>query len=349
MASANPEEVEDEIVELLGCKREEVIRASGKTGMGVEEILAAVIERIPHPEGNEEAPLQALIFDSVFNSFRGIIAYFKIENGTIRKGDKVKFFNTGKEYDADEIGVLKMDMVPRNELRTGDVGYIISGIKTSKEVKVGDTITHIARPCDKAIAGFEEVKPMVFAGVYPIEAEDFEDLRASLEKLQLNDASLTFQPESSLALGFGFRCVSHQGLTRVEHDKLLADKIDEYAPDLIVLAKYMRVLNPEFVARYPNRVINIHHSFLPAFIGARPYQQAYERGVKIIGATAHFINNELDQGPIIMQNVINVDHTYSADAMMRAGRDVEKTVLSRALDLALHDKIFVYKNKTVVL
>ena len=202
MASANPEEVEDEIVELLGCKAREVIRASGKTGMGVEEILAAVIERIPHPEGNEEAPLQALIFDSVFNSFRGIIAYFKIENGTIRKGDKVKFFNTGKEYDADEIGVLKMDMVPRNELRTGDVGYIISGIKTSKEVKVGDTITHIARPCDKAIAGFEEVKPMVFAGVYPIEAEDFEDLRASLEKLQLNDAFVDFP--TGVFIGFGF-------------------------------------------------------------------------------------------------------------------------------------------------
>ena len=222
MASANPEEVEDEIVELLGCKREEVIRASGKTGMGVEEILAAVIERIPHPEGNEEAPLQALIFDSVFNSFRGIIAYFKIENGTIRKGDKVKFFNTGKEYDADEIGVLKMDMVPRNELRTGDVGYIISGIKTSKEVKVGDTITHIARPCDKAIAGFEEVKPMVFAGVYPIEAEDFEDLRASLEKLQLNDASLTFQPESSLALGFGFRC----GFLGLLHMEIVQERLD---------------------------------------------------------------------------------------------------------------------------
>ena len=230
MASANPEEVEDEIVELLGCKREEVIRASGKTGMGVEEILAAVIERIPHPEGNEEAPLQALIFDSVFNSFRGIIAYFKIENGTIRKGDKVKFFNTGKEYDADEIGVLKMDMVPRNELRTGDVGYIISGIKTSKEVKVGDTITHIARPCDKAIAGFEEVKPMVFAGVYPIEAEDFEDLRASLEKLQLNDASLTFQPESSLALGFGFRC----GFLGLLHMEIVQERLDrEFNMDVI--------------------------------------------------------------------------------------------------------------------
>ena len=222
MDSAMPDEVEDEIVELLGCKREEIIRASGKTGLGVEEILNAVIERIPHPEGDEEAPLQALIFDSVFNSFRGIIAYFKIENGVIRKGDKVKFFNTGKEYDADEIGVLKMDMVPRNELRTGDVGYIISGIKTSKEVKVGDTITHIARPCDKAIEGFEEVKPMVFAGLYPIDAEDYENLRASLEKLQLNDASLTFMPESSVALGFGFRC----GFLGLLHMEIVQERLD---------------------------------------------------------------------------------------------------------------------------
>ena len=222
MASAMPEEVEDEIVELLGCKRDEIIRASGKTGMGVEEILAAVIERIPHPQGDESAPLQALIFDSVFNSFRGIIAYFKITNGVIRAGVKVKFFNTGKEYVADEIGVLKMEMVPRKELRTGDVGYIISGIKTSKEVKVGDTITHVARPCDKAIAGFEEVKPMVFAGVYPIEAEEFEDLRASLEKLQLNDASLTFQPESSLALGFGFRC----GFLGLLHMEIVQERLD---------------------------------------------------------------------------------------------------------------------------
>ena len=222
MDSAMPDEVEDEIVELLGCKREEIIRASGKTGLGIEEILNAVVERIPHPKGDEEAPLQALIFDSVFNSFRGIIAYFKIENGIIRKGDKVKFFNTGKEYIADEIGVLKMDMVPRNELRTGDVGYIISGIKTSKEVKVGDTITHIARPCDKAISGFEEVKPMVFAGVYPIDAEDYENLRASLEKLQLNDASLTFSPESSVALGFGFRC----GFLGLLHMEIVQERLD---------------------------------------------------------------------------------------------------------------------------
>jgi len=206
MPSAMPDEVEDEIIDLIGCDRKDIIRASGKTGEGVDEILRAVVERIPHPIGDEEAPLQALIFDSVFNSFRGIIAYFKIINGVIRKGDKVKFFNTGQEYEADEVGVLKMDMIPRPELRTGDVGYIISGIKNSREVKVGDTITHVARPCDKAIEGFQEVKPMVFAGVYPIDPTDYENLRASLEKLQLNDASLTFQPESSVALGFGFRC-----------------------------------------------------------------------------------------------------------------------------------------------
>ena len=206
MPSAMPEEVEDEIVDLIGCDRSEIIRASGKTGEGVEDILNAVVEKIPHPEGDEKAPLQALIFDSVFNSFRGIIAYFKITNGVIRTGDHVKFFNTGMEYDADEIGVLKMDMIPRKELRTGDVGYIISGIKNSKEVKVGDTITQVANPCTSAIEGFQEVKPMVFAGVYPIDPTDYENLRASLEKLQLNDASLTFMPESSIALGFGFRC-----------------------------------------------------------------------------------------------------------------------------------------------
>ena len=222
MQSAMPDEVEDEIIELLGCKRDEIIRASARTGMGVEEILNAIVERVPHPVGDPDAPLQALIFDSVFNSFRGIIAYFKIENGSIRKGDKVKFFNTGKEYDADEVGVLRMDMVPRDVMTTGDVGYIISGIKTSTEVKVGDTITHVARPCDKAIAGFEESKPMVFAGVYPIEADEFEDLRASLEKLQLNDASLSFFPESSMALGFGFRC----GFLGLLHMEIVQERLD---------------------------------------------------------------------------------------------------------------------------
>ena len=230
MASAMPEEVEDEIVELLGCKRDEIIRASGKTGMGVEEILAAVIERIPHPVGDEDSPLQALIFDSVFNSFRGIIAYFKIVNGSIKSGDEVAFINTGKEYTADEIGVLKMEMSPRKELHCGDVGYIVSGIKTATEVKVGDTITHVERPCDKAISGFEEVKPMVFAGLYPIETEDFENLRASLEKLQLNDASLTFQPESSVALGFGFRC----GFLGLLHMEIVQERLDrEFNMDVI--------------------------------------------------------------------------------------------------------------------
>ena len=222
MPSANPDAVEDEIVDLLGCKPEEIIRCSAKTGEGVTDILDAVVERILHPVGDEEAPLQCLIFDSVFNSFRGIIAYFKVVNGVIRTGDKVKFFNTGREYEADEIGVLKMDMIPRKELRTGDVGYIISGIKTSTEVRVGDTITHIGRPCGEAIAGFEESKPMVFAGVYPIEAEDYEDLRASLEKLQLNDASLTFTPESSVALGFGFRC----GFLGLLHMEIVQERLD---------------------------------------------------------------------------------------------------------------------------
>jgi GTP-binding protein LepA len=230
MDSAMPDMVEDEIVELLGCKREEILRVSAKTGMGVEETLDAIVERIPAPQGDPDAPLQALIFDSVFNSFRGIIAYFKVVNGRIRQGDMVKFFNTGKEYDADEIGVLKMDMQPEKELSAGNVGYIISGIKTSTEVKVGDTITHVCRPCEKVIEGFEEVKPMVFAGVYPIETEDFENLRASLEKLQLNDASLTFTPESSVALGFGFRC----GFLGLLHMEIVQERLDrEFDMDVI--------------------------------------------------------------------------------------------------------------------
>ena len=230
MPAAHPDEVEDEIVELIGCKPEEIIRASGKTGEGVQEILDAGVERIPCPKGNADAPLQALIFDSVFNSFRGIIAYFKIQNGTIRKGDKVKFFNTGMEYDADEIGILKMDMVPRKEMSTGEVGYIISGIKDAKEVKVGDTITHISNPCSEAISGFQEVKPMVFAGVYPIDPADYENLRASLEKLQLNDASLTFMPESSVALGFGFRC----GFLGLLHMEIVQERLDrEFNMDVI--------------------------------------------------------------------------------------------------------------------
>ena len=230
LESAKPDEVEDQIVELLGCDREDIIRASGKTGMGIDEVLHAIVERVPAPKGDPDAPLQALIFDSVFNPFRGIIAYFKIENGRMRTDDFVKFVSTGKEYHADEIGVLKLDMDPRPELSAGNVGYIISGIKSSKEVKVGDTITHVNRPCDKAIDGFEEVKPMVFAGVYPIETEDFENLRASLEKLQLNDASLTFQPESSAALGFGFRC----GFLGLLHMEIVQERLGrEFNMDVI--------------------------------------------------------------------------------------------------------------------
>lgn len=235
MPSAMPEEVEDEIIELIGCERSDILRASGKTGEGIEEILKAVVERVPHPVGDTDAPLQALIFDSVFNSFRGIIAYFKIENGSIKKGDKVKFYNTGMEYDADEIGILKMNMVPKQELSTGEVGYIISGIKDAKEVKVGDTITHVARPCMQAISGFQEVKPMVFAGVYPIDPNDYENLRASLEKLQLNDASLSFLPESSIALGFGFRC----GFLGLLHMEIVQERLD-------------REFNMEVITTVPN-------------------------------------------------------------------------------------------------
>ena len=236
MPNSMPEEVEDEIIDLLGCKREEIIRASGKTGMGVEDILNAVVDHVPAPVGDESAPLQALIFDSVFNPFRGIIAYFKIVNGSIKQGDDVLFVNTQKRYNADEIGVLKMDLSPRKILHCGDVGYIVSGIKTATEVKVGDTITHTERPCDKAIDGFEEVKPMVFAGVYPIETEDFEQLRASLEKLQLNDASLTFQPESSVALGFGFRC----GFLGLLHMEIVQERLDrEFNMNVITTVPYV--------------------------------------------------------------------------------------------------------------
>ncbi|GAB4254986.1 MAG: translation elongation factor 4 [Saprospiraceae bacterium] len=206
MPNAMIDEVTDQIVELVGVNKEDIILASGKTGEGVENILTAIVERIPPPKGDPDAPLQALIFDSVFNPFRGVIAYYKLVNGTLRKGDKVRFYHTGKEYTADEIGILQLDMIPKEVMKAGDVGYIITGIKTSKEIKVGDTITHVDNPCEEAIQGFEDVKPMVFAGIYPIDNEDFEDLRESLEKLQLNDSSLTFEPESSQALGFGFRC-----------------------------------------------------------------------------------------------------------------------------------------------
>lgn len=222
LPSANPEEVKDQIVDLIGCDRDDIIAASGKTGFGVENVLAAVIDRVAAPVGDPEAPLQALIFDSVFNSFRGIIAYYKVLNGTIKKGDKVKFVNTGSEYFADEIGCLKLDMVPKQTVSAGDVGYIISGIKVAKEVKVGDTITQVARPCAEAIKGFEDVKPMVYAGIYPVDTEDFEELRFSMEKLQLNDASLVFEPESSAALGFGFRC----GFLGMLHMEIIQERLE---------------------------------------------------------------------------------------------------------------------------
>ena len=235
MESAMVDVVTDQVVDLLGCKPEDILLASGKTGQGVQEVLDAIVERIPAPSGDPDAPLQALIFDSVFNSFRGIIAYFKVMNGSIKPGDKVKFVSAGKEYDADEIGVLKMKMHPRQEIPCGSVGYIISGIKAASEVKVGDTITHVSRPCQEAIAGFEEVKPMVFAGMYPVETDQYEELRASLEKFQLNDASLVFEPESSLALGFGFRC-GFLGLLHLE----------------IVQERLFREFNMDVITTVPN-------------------------------------------------------------------------------------------------
>jgi GTP-binding protein LepA len=222
LPGAMPEEVSDQIIELLGCDLEDIIPASGKTGLGVDKILEAVINRIPSPKGDENAPLQAMIFDSVFNPFRGIIAYYRVKNGIIRKGDKVKFFNTGRDYNADEVGILKMDLAPKKEVRAGDVGYIISGIKQANEVKVGDTITLAANPCDSAIKGFEDVKPMVFAGIYPVETDDYEELRYSMEKLQLNDSSLVFEPESSAALGFGFRC----GFLGMLHMEIIQERLE---------------------------------------------------------------------------------------------------------------------------
>ncbi len=222
LPGAMPEEVTDQIIDLIGCSKEDIIPASGKTGLGVDNILEAIINKIPSPKGSENEPLEAMIFDSVFNSFRGIIAYFRVFNGVIKKGQEVKFFNTGKTYNADEIGVLKMDLTPKNELRSGDVGYIISGVKKANEVKVGDTITSLLEPCENAIQGFEDVKPMVFAGMYPVETDDYEELRNSMEKLQLNDASLVFEPESSAALGFGFRC----GFLGMLHMEIIQERLE---------------------------------------------------------------------------------------------------------------------------
>ncbi|MDD4428890.1 MAG: translation elongation factor 4 [Bacteroidales bacterium] len=302
LESAMPEEVEDQVTELLGCKREEIIRASGKTGEGIPEILEAIINRVPAPKGDPDAPLQALIFDSVFNSFRGIIAYFKIVNGTIHTNDFVKFFATKKEYNADEIGVLKMVMSPRDELSFGDVGYIISGIKTSKEVKVGDTITHVKRPCIKAIEGFQEVKPMVFAGVYPIDPEDFEDLRSSLEKLQLNDASLTFQPESSLALGFGFRC----GFLGLLHMEIVQERLDrEFDMDVITTVPNVQYL----VTNKKGDVIDVHNpSGLPDFTLIEKIEEPYIRASVI--TTTDYLGNIMTlclskRGELVKQEYIS--------------------------------------------
>ena len=272
--SAMPEEVADEIVDLLGCKHEEILRCSAKTGMGVPEILDAIVDRIPAPEGDPDAPLQALVFDSVFNPFRGIISYFRIMNGTLRTGDHVKFYSTGKEYDADEVGVLRLNMEPCKQLSAGNVGYIISGIKTSKEVRVGDTITHVQNPCEKPIDGFEAVKPMVFAGVYPVDTDDYEELRASIEKLQLNDASLTFEPESSLALGFGFRC----GFLGLLHMEIVQERLTrEFNMDVITTVPNVQykvkltngqeidVYNPSGMPE-PNNIAEVYEPYIHAQI-----------------------------------------------------------------------------------
>lgn len=272
--SAMPEEVADEIIDLLGCTREEILSCSAKTGVGVPSILDAIVDRVPAPKGDEEAPLQALVFDSVFNPFRGIISYFRIVNGTIRTNDWVKFVSTEKDYHADEIGVLRLNMEPRKELKAGDVGYIISGIKTSKEVRVGDTITHVQRPCEKAIEGFESVKPMVFAGVYPVDTDDYEELRASIEKLQLNDASLTFEPESSLALGFGFRC----GFLGLLHMEIVQERLTrEFNMDVITTVPNVQykvkltngteidVYNPSGMPE-PNNIAEVYEPYIHAQI-----------------------------------------------------------------------------------
>ena len=285
MDSARPEVVTDEVCDLLGCKPEEVYKVSARTGEGVPEILDAIVEKVPAPKGDPEAPLQALIFDSVLNSFRGIIAYFKIKNGTLHAGDRVKFFNTGQEYTADEIGVLKMKMCPTQEVSCGNVGYIISGIKTAAEVKVGDTITHVARPCAEAIAGFEEVKPMLFAGMYPVQADKYEELRSTLEKFQLNDASFVYEPESSLALGFGFRC-GFLGLLHLE----------------IVQERLFREFNMDVITTVPNvsykvyttkdECIDVHNpSGLPAPTLIDHIEEPYIR--------AQIITNTEFYGPIM--------------------------------------------------
>ena len=258
LPGAMPEEVTDQIIDLIGCSKEDIIPASGKTGMGVDNILKAIINKIPSPEGSENQPLEAMIFDSVFNSFRGIIAYFRVFNGVIKKGQQVKFFNTGKIYSADEIGVLKMDLTPKNELRSGDVGYIISGVKKANEVKVGDTITSLLEPCENAIQGFEDVKPMVFAGMYPVETDDYEELRNSMEKLQLNDASLVFEPESSAALGFGFRC----GFLGMLHMEIIQERLEREF-NMVVITTVPNVSYNVFLKKELKQIIVNNPSELP--------------------------------------------------------------------------------------
>jgi GTP-binding protein LepA len=269
LPSANPEEVKDQIVDLLGCKREEILAASGKTGQGVDKVLEEIVHRIPPPKGDPKAPLQALIFDSVFNSFRGIIAYFRVMNGTLRTGEKVKFFNTGVAYDADEIGVLKMDLLPKPQLSAGDVGYIISGIKTASEVKVGDTITHLERPCSEAIKGFEDVKPMVWAGIFPVDTEEYEELRDAMEKLKLNDASLTWTPESSAALGFGFRC----GFLGLLHMEIIQERLEREFNMTVITT----VPNVSYtVTTSKGEVIEVHNpSELPEVMKIESIQEPY--------------------------------------------------------------------------
>ena len=271
LASAMPEEVSDQIIELIGCKLEDIILSSGKTGLGVDEILKAVIERVPSPKGDENAPLEAMIFDSVFNPFRGIIAYYRILNGTLLKGQKVKFFNTGKSYNADEIGVLKMDLLPKNVVKAGDVGYIISGIKQANEVKVGDTITGTENPCKFALKGFEDVKPMVFAGIYPVDTEDYEELRYSMEKLQLNDSSLVFEPESSAALGFGFRC----GFLGMLHMEIIQERLEREF-DMTVITTVPNVSYYAYMKKNPDvRLIVNNPSELPDPSGMDRIEEPY--------------------------------------------------------------------------
>ena len=271
LPGAMPEEVSDQIMELIGCDLEDIIQASGKTGLGVDKILDAIINRVPAPTGDENAPLQAMIFDSVFNPFRGIIAYYRIRNGVLKKGDKVRFFNTGKTYNADEIGILKMDLSPRKEVRTGDVGYIISGIKQAKEVKVGDTITLAENPCEESIKGFEDVKPMVFAGIYPVDTEDYEELRYSMEKLQLNDSSLVFEPESSAALGFGFRC----GFLGMLHMEIIQERLEREF-NMTVITTVPNVSYKSYMKKNPDKVLIVNNpSELPDPSGMDRIEEPY--------------------------------------------------------------------------